>query len=407
MAEVVLPVLVLGVDHHRTPLEIRERLAVGPGSLPEVVGRLRDGTDAGEVVLVSTCNRLECYLVGAVDERRVADLLGGGPSEAWLSSAYVHRGPAAVRHLFRVAAGLESLVLGEEQILGQVRTAYETARTAGWTGTLLNPLFQRALAVAKDVRTDTGIARHRTSIATVAVDLARQVHGDLAQARLLVLGAGEMAELTVRYLVDQGVQAITIVNRSHERAALLAGQVNAVVRPWEDLAAAVAEADLVVASTAAPHAVITPGSIGRRRRPLVLIDLAVPRDVDPAVATIDDVYVYNIDHLEGVIAAHQRLRQEEVVAAAALVEREVANFLALSRPEAATLGAAVATFFDGLIEAEAARLAARLGTDDPQQQAQIRYALERVAGKLSHRMHAFAKAHPEDGERVLREIIGG
>jgi len=406
MAE-TLPVLVLGVDHHRTPLAVRERLAVTPGSLPEVVGRLREGADASEVVLVSTCNRLECYCVGAVDERRLAALLADAPPDSWLSSAYVHRGPEAVRHLFRVAAGLESLVLGEEQILGQVRSAYETARTAGWTGGLLNPLFQRALAVAKDVRTDTGIARHRTSIATVAVDLARQVHGDLAKARLLVLGAGEMAELTVRYLVDQGVRAITIVNRSQERAAALADQVQAKVRPWEDLAAAVAEADLVVASTAAPHAVITPPIVGRRRRPLVLIDLAVPRDVDPAVAAIDDVYVYNIDHLEGVIAAHQRLRQEDVTAATALVEREVAGFLATARPEAATLGAAVAGFFDDLVTAEAERLHTRLGVTDAKQQAELRYALERVAGKLSHRLHAYAKAHPEDGERVLREIIGG
>ena len=407
MADADLPVLVLGVDHHRTPLNIRERLAIAPGSLPDVVSRLRDGADAGEVVLVSTCNRLECYVVGAVDERRLAELLGDCPADGWLPSAYVHRGTAAVRHLFRVAAGLESLVLGEEQILGQVRNAYETARTSGWTGNLLNPLFQRALAVAKDVRTDTGIARHRTSIATVAVNLARQVHGDLTKARLLVLGAGEMSELTVRYLVGQGVTSITIVNRSQERAALLANQVNAVVRPWEELAAAVAEADLVVASTAAPHAVITPALIGRRRRPLVLIDLAVPRDVDPAVATIDDVYVYNIDHLEGVIAAHQRLRQEDVVAATTLVEREVSTFLATARPEAATLGAAVAGFLDGLVEAEATRVYGRLGVTDPKQQAEIRYALERLAGKMSHRLHAFAKRHPDDGERVLREIIGG
>lgn len=410
---------VFGLDHHRTPVAVRERLAIGSAHLPAVVGSLRQRAAAGEAVVLSTCNRLECYLAGSIDPRGPAEVLaafGGLDVDTVLRHGYVHRGEAGVRHLFRVASGLESLVLGEDQIIAQVRDAYETAHAAGWTGGLLNPLFQRALGVAKDVRTNTGLAKHKLSIASVAVDLARQVHGDLSEARLLVLGAGEMAELAVRYLHEHGVRRLGIVNRNQERAfelmSDLTGLIESVVYSWTDLGQALGEHDIVVASTAAPHPVVGIEDVrlamSKRRAPLVFIDLAVPRDVDPAVGDLDDVYVYNIDHLEQVVAANHQLRVDEVQAAEARVEEQVRSYVALSNVDTARLLAEVARFFHDVVETEAMRLNERLALAEPEARKEVRYGVERATSKLTHRIHTYLRAHPGDpeAEQIVREILG-
>lgn len=410
---------VFGLDHHRTPVAVRERLAIGADRLPGLIGSLRHRAATGEAVVLSTCNRLECYLAGDLDPRGPAEVLaahGGLDVDTVLRHGYVHHGEAGVRHLFRVASGLESLVLGEDQIIAQVREAYETAHAAGWTGGMLNPLFQRALGVAKDVRTNTGLAKHKLSIASVAVDLARQVHGDLGEARLLVLGAGEMAELAVRYLHEHGVRRLGIVNRNQERAFELMGDltglVESVVYPWSDLGQALSEHDIVVASTAAPHLVVTVedvrAAMARRRAPLVFIDLAVPRDIDPAVGELDDVYVYNIDHLEQVVAANRQLRADEVQAAEAVVDEQVRSYVALTGVDTAKLLADVARYFSDVVEVESGRLAERLILSDDTARGEVRYGVERATSKLTHRIHAYLRAHPGDpeAERVVREILG-
>ena len=406
--------LVLGADHHRTPVNVRERLAIPADQLPALGNHLRANLGVPEAVVVTTCNRLECYVTGNCSAEAVAEALGrhGGlvPGD-WLPHGYIHRDSAAIRHLFRVASGLESLVIGEEQILGQVRDAYETARTRGWTGPLLNPLFQRALGVAKDVRTNTGISRHKLSIASVAVDLARQVHGDLRSARLLVVGAGEMAELAVRYLLEQGVHHIGIINRSQERALALADSVQAKAWSWDDLSLALESHDIVVSSTAAPHLVISKNLVAplvaRRRRPLIFIDLAVPRDIDPGIAELEDAFLYNIDHLESVVAANRQLRAEEVSGAEALVDAEVAGFLATFRPDVQSLATRISAWSQHLAQTEAARLAPRLATSDARIQDEARYAIERTTGKMAHRLHALVKAHPGDPqvEALIRELL--
>jgi glutamyl-tRNA reductase len=410
-----LPLTVVGLDHHRTPVAVRERLALPPERVPAVIGELRARVGAGEAVVLSTCNRLECYLTGPHEPAGTAAILaglGGLSVEAVLDHAYIHRGTESVRHLFRVASGLESLVIGEEQIIAQVKQAYETAHASGWTGTLLNPLFQRALGVAKDVRTNTALAKHKLSVASVAVDLARQIHGDLARARLLILGAGEMAELAVRYLVDHGVRQISVVNRSQERALDLVGHLaGAQVFPWTDLGKALAQADIVVASTAAPHAVVqvedVRAAMHRRREPLVLIDLAVPRDIEPAVGELDDVYVYNIDHLEKVVGANRQLRLDEVQAAEARVEDHIRAYVALAKPDTAQLLTDVGRFFAGVVDAEAQRLSEKLHLE-PATAGEVRYGIERAANKLTHRVHAYLRAHPGDpeAERMIRELLG-
>ncbi len=407
--------LVFGLDHHRTPVAVRERLAVGAERLPLIVNGLRERLGVDEAVVLSTCNRLECYLVGQAAIDRLASTIGElhGIDQATLRThAYLHQGRAAARHLFRVASGLESLVLGEEQIVGQVKQAYESSHAAGGTGTTLNPLFQRALGVAKEVRTTTALSRHKLSVSSIAVDLARQIQGDLANARLLVLGAGEMAELTVRYLVEHGVRTIGIVNRNQERAMGLAELANAKVYGWSDLRTALADHDVVVSSTGAPHLVVHPedvrAAMAKRRRALVLIDLAVPRDIDPDCGELDDVFVYNIDHLESVVAANRQLRSEEVGAAEALVDAQVAAYLSLSQPGTTTLLADVARFFDDVVASEADRLAERLAISDPAQRKELRYGVERATNKLTHRIHAWLRANPGDpqSEQVIRELLG-
>ena len=404
-------IAVIGLDHHRTPVAVRERLAVSRDEHTDLARALATRCHAGETVLVSTCNRLECYLAGGDGDALIEALAErAGLARADLErSLYHHHDEAAARHLFRVAGGLESMVLGEDQIVHQVRTAYETARSASLTGTLLNPLFQHALACAKEVRSRTALGHHKMSISSVAVDLAKHIHGDLRAARLLILGAGEMAELAVRYLLEHGVTRIGLVNRANERAMALAELAGAIVFPWADLGSALAGHDIVVCSTSAPHTVVKAADVRaaqrRSRTPLVFIDLAVPRDVDVAVADLDDVYLYNIDHLEGVVAANRKLRVDEVAAATQVVEDALSAYLKERRPGAGRIALDMAQWFQVLAASEAERLAGRTTSDHHQEQ---RYALDRLANKVQHRLHAWLKAQPnrEVAEQQLRDMLG-
>ena len=420
-----VPILVWGVDHHRTPVAVRERLAVPRERAAALGAALTAIPGCAEAVVLSTCNRLEVCLAGVVDPVAVGATVAafqGLDNPAVARESYYHQGEAAVRHLFRVVAGMESLVLGEDQIVRQVKDAYEDARAAGLAATGLNPLFQRALAVGKDVRSNTAIGKHKLSTASVAVDLARQIHGDLGKARLLVLGAGEIAELAAHYLVTNGVRHLGIVNRNRARAEALAqavGDIDGATAQvqffdWGELGTALATHDIVVASTASTHAVVSAADVRAARRrartPLLFIDLAVPRDIDPDVAGLADVYLYNIDHLEQVVAANHRLRADEIAAAAAVVEAQVTAFLGEARPGRNALLAAVAGRFQDLVAAEDARLAARLEhvaltADD---RAELRYALDRLANKMQHQAMAFLRAHPDDARaaELVRELLG-
>lgn len=410
-------VVVWGIDHHRTPVAIRERLACSEQEAIQLAQELTRLPGVAEAVVLSTCNRLECYLGGTPDPGRLTQCIAqwrGLEIDAFARDAYRHEGRAGVRHCFRVAAGLESLVLGEDQIVAQVRSAYEQARAAGLAGILLHPLFQRALAIAKDVRSQTGLGRHKLSVASVAVDLAKHVHGDLAGARLLLIGAGEIAELTVRYLREHGVRRISVVNRSAPRAEALAQSCGGTAYRWEQLPEALAGCDIVVSSTAAPTAILTAAEVKtamrRPRGPLLLIDVAVPRDIDPAVAHLADVFLYNIDHLESVVAANRALRQEEVAAAAALVDAAVAaHCQALAGSPQQQLLAQIAAYFEAVVASEEARLAGKLGlVQDQRRRADLRYGLDRVASKLSHQVLSYLRAHPGDAEaeRQVRALLG-
>ncbi len=405
------PVTVWGVDHHRSPVGLRERLAVAGADAIALAAELRQIPGAGECTVVSTCNRLEIYLGGVIERGRLEAALAAraGVDAGELGQhGYVNDGAHCAHHLFRVTSGLESMILGEAEIVGQVRRAYDAARAAGLCGPLLHTLFQRALACGKDVRTRTGIGDHKLSVASVAVDLARQVHGDLAQARLLLVGAGETAELAARYLVTAGVRTITVVNRSPERAAQLATAVGGTALAWERLGEVLATHDVVVSSTAAPHPVITAAmvrtALKSRRAPLTLIDLAVPRDVEAGAAEIDDAFVFNVDHLERVVVQNLGNRQGEVAAAEALVSEAVEEWRRAVVPANAELMSQVARFFRDVIAAEEARLAAKLPGVD---RGELRYGLDRVGNKLLHPLLAWIKAHADDpqAQATIAEML--
>ncbi len=342
-----MELIVVGLNHRSAPVELRERLAVQPDQLPEVLGRLRRDVGLDEAAVLSTCNRVEIYggvasWDGAAD--RLRGFLGahGGVSADLLADRlYTYRAMDSLRHLFAVASGLDSMVLGEAEILHQVKAAYEQARRLGATGRLLNVVFQKALSAAKAVRTQTGVGSGSVSIGTVAVELAGKIFGDLRRARVLLIGAGEIGELTLRRLMDRGVSDIRLMNRSVERAVILVGAPQA--RPFgpEQLAIELEAADIVISSTSATAPLLGVAEVSRamprrHRRPLCLVDLGVPRNVDPAVGALENVYRFDIDDLEGLLARHARERQETVAVATALLEQRLGHLVErLQREDAA------------------------------------------------------------------------
>jgi glutamyl-tRNA reductase len=330
----VAQLVIIGTHQRICPVAVRERLAFGPANLQPALQALRAYADEG--FIISTCNRVE---IGGM----VADGEGEGALLRFLADShhvaleelaphlYIHTGADAVRHLFRLAAGLDSMVLGEDQIQVQLKSALAEARAAGAAGPLVDRLLQSALAAGKLVRSQTGIARSHLSVVSVALDLARQPYGGLAGRRVLVLGAGRMAELALKHLREDAPESIVVANRTFQRAQELAGAYGATAWPFEQLAQAVGEADVVVSCTSAPETVISAELVAQARagdpRPLMLLDLAVPRDVDPAAAKLPGVRLIGVDDMRAICEANREARAAEVAGAEALVAAEVAKFM--------------------------------------------------------------------------------
>lgn len=319
----------IGVSHKNAPVGVRECLAVLPTA--DVFERLRE-RGCSEAVLLSTCNRFELYLFG-LDKLRATALLESISGLNLSAHAYVHTGARAVEHLFDVSAGLDSLVVGETEILGQVKAAYEVAKGARMTGKRANVLFQRALYVGKKVRNDTAIAVGQTSVASVAVQLAESIFGHLAESAVLVLGAGAMAELTARHLMSKKVRKLTISNRTYERAAGLAGRLKADALAWDKFPAALETCDVVIASTGSDKAILTremvEAALPRRSgRSLFIIDIAMPRDVEETVHGLEHVYLYRLEDLEAIVADNLKSRGGEVERARGIARAKAEEFAA-------------------------------------------------------------------------------
>ncbi len=333
-------ITVVGLSHRTAPLDVRERFATKADVLPEVLSRLGSRAELDESLFLSTCNRVE--VMAAVSNGDALDAVRQVMAEharvtigELAPYLYEKRGDEAVRHIFRVAASLDSMVLGEPQILGQVKDAYDAALAAGTLRSYLGRCVNRAFSVAKKVRSETALGEGLVSIASVAVDLATRIFGDLTGHTVLLIGAGEMAEQAAKSL-GRGGKQIRVVNRSFERARALAESIGAHAAEWADLEAELAKADVVVASTGADDFIVTEEMMkrvtkARRNRMLFFIDIAVPRNVDPRIHGIDNVYVFNIDDLEEQVAEGMKTRQGEVRAAEQLVEHELGEFRAWSR----------------------------------------------------------------------------
>lgn len=389
-----MQVLLLGVSHHTAPIDLRERLAFSPDRLPAALGMLAQQTGVGEVVLLSTCNRSETYVTCQDAETTSAQIARflidyhGVPADVVQPHLYAQTDADAVRHLFRVAAGLDSLVVGEPQILGQVKQAYAVATEQHCTGALLNRLFHHAFTVGKRVRAETGLADGAVSVSYAALGLARKICGDLKGLTALVLGAGDMASLTARHLQAQSLAALLISSRTPAHAAELAADVGGRVIPWGETDGALAAADIVVSATGATQPIVTGERIrramrSRRARPLFLIDIAVPRDVEPAAAEIEQVFLYNIDDLQGIVSENLQRRTEEVTRAETLVVDEVETFMAWARSRTAIpTVVALRRRFEAIRQAELLRLQPKLSALSPDEKARVDEVTRLIVEKL-------------------------
>ena len=328
--------LALGVSHKTAPVALRERLALPDGRAARMLAELVAHDEVHEAVAISTCNRTELYLVARDPVQAEALALGALSRQAeirpteLIGRIYSERGPATVSHLFSVAAGLDSMILGENEIQGQVKRAYELALNEGLTGPLSNQLFRDALAAGKRVRSETRFGRS-LSLSGVAVGLARDVLGRLDTRRVLVVGAGENGELTARALARRGVQSVIVTNRRYERAVVLAERFGGTAIGFDELADELARSDIVVTSTSSPHQIIGHENLSRAMearagRPLLLIDIAVPRDIDPQVRDLPGVSLYDMDDLEREIVRNQSGHQAEISRARSIVREEVERF---------------------------------------------------------------------------------
>jgi len=331
-----MQLVVLGLNHKTAPVEIRERFSLSEDRVRRGLRYLSEREDVYECVILSTCNRTEVYAVvdNASDVLALKECMATMNGVSFPVSDYLfhHEERDSIHHLMRVAASLDSLVVGETQILSQVKKAYSIARNSGTTGTILNTLFNRAIAAGKKVRTRTRIAYNAVSVSYAAVELAKKVFGDLSRSKVLLLGAGEMSELTARHLRGRGVRTTFVSNRNFNRAVTLAENFGGVAVPFEDFMKYAVDADIVITSTGAPHYIISAHDVAhlmprRNGRPIIFIDIAVPRDVEPEVGAITGVSLYNIDALEAVVEANMMERAQEGRAAEAIVEEEVAQLL--------------------------------------------------------------------------------
>ena len=331
-----MSLITLGINHKTAPLDLRERLAFTPQSLPEALLSLKKLNHVEEASILSTCNRTEIYCVTTEDNDQAIiqwfSQFHGIDENKIKEHLYLYAHEETIRHAMEVACGLDSMILGEPQIAGQMKDAYALGNENGTIGQLLGKLYQRAFAVSKQVRTDTDIGSSPVSVAFAAVSLAKQIFGDLTKTTVLLVGAGETIELTTRHLHAQGVRKIIIANRSVERAQKLANEFDGEAISLQHIGTHLYRSDIVIASTASPLPIIGKGTVERalkqrKRKPIFMVDLAVPRDIEPEVNELDDIYLYSVDDLQSVIEENMENRQQAALQAHEIIDVQVDNFL--------------------------------------------------------------------------------
>ncbi len=408
----------IGVNHKTAPIALREKIAIGRDELAESTRALAATPGVTECMIVSTCNRVELLAVAEDPETSVAPFLSRqfGIDAAVLSPhLYEYHDKEAVSHLFHVAASLDSMVVGEPQILGQVKEAFAVARAAGTVSGQLEHLLQGAFAAAKKARSETGIGSNSVSIASVAVDLARKIFGSLQGRTVFLVGAGKMSELAARHLVQQGAGAILVSNRTAERARRMAEELHGTVVPevinYDQLYEAASRADIVISSTGAPHPIFRPEHghafmHQRRSRPMFFIDIAVPRDVDPEMNKIDGIFVYDIDDLQQVAAAHMEERSRQAVDAETIIAVEVERFQQRQRTvNAAPAIVALQRKAEEIRITEIQRIHSRLGTLTADQLAAVEALTRGLVNKFLHPPMQALKQAARDGDSVRLDIL--
>ena len=419
-----MSLVLTGVSHKTAPVEVRERLAFAKDTLPESLRSLVDGRVVREGMILSTCNRVELLVdvdparlteararVSEFFKRRAEDL-----DEISDRHVYTHEGDEAVRHLFRVASSLDSMVLGEPQILGQVRQAYTDACDAGTAGRNLHRLLHRAFHAAKRVRTETNIASSAVSVSYAAVELGRKILGTLDGRTVLLVGAGEMAELAARHLAKNGASRILVANRTHETAQRLAAEFGGEAVPYNRFPSFLAEADIVICSTGARSHIVTAQMARaalemRRNRPSFFIDISVPRNVDPKVGEVTNLFVFDVDDLEAVVASNLREREREAARAEEIAETEATEFLKSLRK--LDIGPTVVSLKEKLrvIAQEEFRLRrSSLGDLSPEQERAVEQVLAATVNKISHpliqRLRRSFDAGDDGAVRAWRDSFG-
>jgi glutamyl-tRNA reductase len=414
-------IFAVGANHKTAPLSVREKLSVAPSRLREALRELLSRQRVQEAVLLSTCNRTEVYAAGPTVQHGelVHFLLSHNDlkPEETLAHLTATEDLETALHLFRVTGSVDSMVVGEQQILGQVREAYEAAAECGAAGHVMAALFQRALRVGKRARSETDISRGAFSVGHCAVELAESVFGDLSGKRVLVLGAGEMAKVTATHLAEKGARAVFVANRTHERARQLAQQLGGEAIRYESLGEFLKSVDILISSTSAPHHVLgqedmTAAMRARREAPMLLIDIAVPRDIDPQVEKLENVYLYDIDDLASVVAADAAARHAEAEKVERIARNEAEGFMRWLRSRAAVpVLAALRENFNRVRRQELAHHEKRLRKLSPQDRQLLERVIAALVNKLLHTpttrlKKGFLDGKGTEAEQLLRELFG-
>jgi glutamyl-tRNA reductase len=402
-------ILVVGLSHKTAPVEIRERVAFAPTAMERPLRELLGLPAIAEGLIVSTCNRVELYATSRDPEaalsqmRRFLSAFHGLDAEVIGQHLYEYQGEEAIRHLFRVASSLDSMVIGEPQILGQIKTSYGYAAEFKTAGLILNRFLHKAFSVAKRVRTETSIASNAVSVSFAAVELARKIFGTLDGKNVLIIGAGEMCELAARHFVNNGVSQVFVTNRTLERAQKLAEEFNGRALPFDDFADHLHQIDIVLTSTGAPTFILGHKKVEevirlRKNKPMFFIDIAVPRDIDPKVNDIANVYLYDVDDLQGVVAANLKERHKEAKKAEAIIDQEIGQFFRwLSSLEVVPTIVALRKRLDEIRQGELEKTLGSLKGLDDKQRRSIEALASAIVNKVLHQPTTILKEAQNNG----------
>lgn len=406
-------IVVVGLSHKTAAVEIREKVAFAPNQMEKPLREVVALPDITEAVIVSTCNRVEIYATthdiagGMARLKRFLADYHHLPLETLEQHLYSHHGEEAIRHLFRVASSLDSMVVGEPQILGQIKTAYGYAAEYKSSGIILNRFLHKAFSVAKRVRTETRIASSAVSVSFAAVELARKIFGDLSDKTVLLIGAGEMCELAAKHFLNNGVRGVMVTNRTFERAVRLAEEFGGRAIQFEELFDQLHKADIILSSTGAPHFIIGPKDVDevirrRRQKPMFFIDIAVPRDIDPKVNDVQNVYLYDMDDLQGVVASNLEQRGKEAEKAEEIVNQEIGQFFKwLSSLEVTPTIVALRSKFDEIRRAELAKTLAGWKELPPDGEKRLEALTAAIINKLLHTPTSHLKQTGQGGRTDL------